>query len=311
MKTMKSDTRADYSKRVLRVLLHIQNHLSSPLPLTDLAGLASFSPFHFHRIFRGMVGESLKQHIRRLRLERAAVQLKTTAHPVITIAFNAGYESHEAFTSAFRSAFHCTPSQYRTQRSMAAQLAAPTAVHFGDGQTERLFQSIQQEPCTMKVEVRELPPLRVAFLRHVGPYDQVGSTWERLTDWAGMNCLMDGSTQLFGACHDDPDVTQPDKIRYDACITVADHVTAEDNIGIQEMSGGRYAVTLHEGPFDQLGETYANLFGSWFAGSSLEPGPPPCLEFYLTDPESTEPEDLLTELWVPLQSTPGHHSSPR
>ncbi len=100
---MKSSTRSDYAGRVLRVLTHIQEHLDAPLVLSDLAALAHFSPFHFHRVFRGMVGESVLQHVRRLRLERAAMQLKTTADSVTSIALDAGYEAHEAFTRAFRS----------------------------------------------------------------------------------------------------------------------------------------------------------------------------------------------------------------
>jgi AraC family transcriptional regulator len=73
---MRAETEQSYKERILRVLIHIQNHLDEVLPLEDLAGLVHFSPFHFHRIFRGVVGESVKEHIRRLRLERAAHRLK-------------------------------------------------------------------------------------------------------------------------------------------------------------------------------------------------------------------------------------------
>src|SRR5580704_17212537 len=107
---MRTETEQSYKQRILRVLIHIQNHLDEAMSLEDLAGIAHFSPFHFHRIFRGMVGESVKEHIRRLRLERAAHRLKFTDLPVTRIAFEAGYETHEAFTRAFGSMFGLAPS---------------------------------------------------------------------------------------------------------------------------------------------------------------------------------------------------------
>ena len=88
-----------------RVLVHIQSHLDEPMPLDQLAEVASFSPWHFHRIFRGMVGESVKEHVRRLRLERAAQQLRDTNRAVVDIALEAGYETHESFTRAFAAMF--------------------------------------------------------------------------------------------------------------------------------------------------------------------------------------------------------------
>ncbi len=154
----------------------------------------------------------------------------------------------------------------------------------------------------MKIEVRQLSPLRVAFLRHVGPYDEVGKTWEGLCDWAGEHCLFGPDVQLFGASYDDPEITPADKLRYDACLTVSDSVTGEGEIGVQTIGGGEYAVALHEGPYSSLTETYAEIFGRWLPGTGREPGPAPCLEFYLNDPDSTVPEDLFTEVWVPILS---------
>ncbi len=80
---MHEQTRQAYKERILQVLVHIQTHLDHPLPLDELAGLAHFSPYHFHRVFRGMVGEPVKEHVRRLRLERAAHRLRFSDQPII------------------------------------------------------------------------------------------------------------------------------------------------------------------------------------------------------------------------------------
>src|SRR5213080_552501 len=110
---MRADTEHAYKERVLRTLVYIQNHLDEVITLDDLAAVAHFSPYHFHRIFRGMVGESVMEHVRRLRLERAAHRLKFGDQPVTRLAFDAGYETHEAFTRAFAAAFGQAPSQFR------------------------------------------------------------------------------------------------------------------------------------------------------------------------------------------------------
>src|SRR5881628_348072 len=110
---MRESTVEDYQQRLLRVLLHIQNHLDASLALDELADVAHFSPYHFHRIFRGMIGESVWEHVRRLRLERAAQQLRTRRESVTEIAFDAGYETLESFSRAFRAAFGTPPSTFR------------------------------------------------------------------------------------------------------------------------------------------------------------------------------------------------------
>ena len=94
----------DYQQRILRVLTHIQEHLDEALELEELARVACFSSFHFHRVFAAMTGETIADHVRRLRLERAAMELRSGAKQVIQVALDAGYEAHAAFTRAFKAA---------------------------------------------------------------------------------------------------------------------------------------------------------------------------------------------------------------
>src|SRR5258708_38875628 len=125
---MRTASVESYYGRILRTLVHIQEHLEDPLDLDTLARVACFSPYHFHRIFRGLVGETLADHIRRLRLEKAAQRLKSTGRPVTDIAFEAGYAAHEAFTRAFRARLRASPSGFRESRA-DAPAQEPSAVH--------------------------------------------------------------------------------------------------------------------------------------------------------------------------------------
>ncbi|MCU0918168.1 MAG: AraC family transcriptional regulator [Planctomycetes bacterium] len=296
---MKNSTYQLYTERILKVLIFIQKNLDEELSLDAYARVAHFSPYHFHRIFRGMVGESLHEHIRRLRLERAATRLKRTRRSIIEIALEAGYNTHEAFTRAFRALCGCSPSHYRRDRS-AAGTPGSSGVHYReDGSFHNLQLRVGGEP--MEVRIEHVAPLRVAFVRHVGPYNEVETAWERLCMHLGKDGLLGPGTRFIGICYDDPEVTAPEKIRYDACVTVDPDFVAAGEIGVQTIGGGEYAVTTHLGPYSNLGQTYAKLLGQWLPRSGRELRSEPSLEFYLNAPESTDPEDLITDIYAPLE----------
>lgn len=303
---MRTVTLQDYKRRLLRVLVHIQQHLDDAIGLQELAGLACFSPYHFHRIFKGMVGESVKEHIRRLRLERAASQLKLGTAPVTRIAFDAGYESHEAFTRSFRAVFGVSPSQFRLPKKSRIAAAAPSRLHYRDSSAVSNFKTTQPGGENMKVKIEHREPIRVAFMRHVGPYGEVGATWDKLLPSLGKEGWLGGDSLFIGICHDDPEVTPQDKIRYDACVRVDKNFSPEGEIGVQVIPGGEYAVTTHFGPYQKLGDTYTKLLGQWLPRSGREMRSAPCFEVYLNDPQSTEPRDLITDIYAPLQSETKH-----
>ncbi len=285
----------------MRVLVHVQEHLDSDLPLEELARLACFSPYHFHRIFTGMVGESVKEYVRRLRLERAASRLKLGAAPVTSIALDAGYETHEAFTRAFRSTFGVAPSRYRAAKQPVAVSQWRSGLHYLPGRAPGTFRTFGSGGTKMQVAIKSVRAMRVAFLRHVGPYSEVGATWDRLLPYLGKEGWLAGEVMFLGICHDDPDVTDPAKIRYDACVTVDETFEPVGDIGVQIVPGGEYAVTTHFGPYNNLGETYTKLRGQWLPRSGRELRATPCFEVYLNDPQGTEPEDLLTDIYAPLK----------
>ena len=301
---MKAITFQDYKQRMLRVLVHIQQHLDEALALETLAGLACFSPFHFHRIFKGMVGETLSEHVRRLRLERAAALLKRGARPVTQIALEAGYGSHEAFTRSFHAQFGCSPNQYRTTKRILTAPDVPSGVHYSEMGSPVSFRAVPKDGKAFQVTVLEKAPLRVAFMRHVGPYSKVGAVWERLLPELGKDGLIGGGTMFIGICLDDPDVTPMARIRYDACVSLDTEYVPKGEIGLQTIAGGVYARTTHFGPYDIVGQTYSRLLGHWLPRSGAELRSAPCFESYLNDPNTTEPEDLITDIYAPLDRVP-------
>ncbi len=297
---MRSETQSTYHERILRVLVHIQRNLDEALDLESLAHVAHFSPYHFHRIFRSIVGESVKEHIRRLRLERAAVHLKHTDAKVTSIAFQAGYETHEAFTRAFGTMFGASPSDYRSGHQ-AAMPPVANRVHY-ETNPETLTFEPYKGGAPVDVRIETIDPVPVAFMRHVGPYHEVGAAFQKLMGWAGPRGLIGPGVSSIGVYHDDPEVTPPDKLRADACISVRPDFEPEGEIGFQTLAGGACAVAVHRGPYEKLPDVYRALIGEWLPASGRELRAAPPMEFYRNSPMDTKPEDLYTEIYLPLAS---------
>ena len=298
MKTLKSTTQRDYAKRMLDVVSYIQRHLDDEITLDELADVAYFSKYHFHRIFAGMMGETLKKFIRRLRLERAALNLIKTNRSVVDIAFQAGYESHEAFTRAFKEMFAAPPQNFRKDNT------SPNTMFNAKANLQKLINDnisgCEKMKEKMKVEVIEFPAVKVAYVHHTGPYNECGKAWDKLCTWAGPKGLLQPGCMFMGLSYDDPEVTPPDRIRYDACITIETDCSPEGDIQIKEVETGCYAKTTHFGPYENLSKTYNELCGQWIPAKGYVIVSKPSVEIYLNSPEDTEPDELITDVHVPL-----------
>src|SRR5262245_12937310 len=202
-------TQSDYAERLERVFRWLADHLDDTLDLTHLADVACLSPYHFHRIYRAMQGETAADTVRRLRLHRAAIELITGELPVARIARRAGYGSQEAFTRAFKSAYGVPPARYRA--SFVPDPAAPAKEN-------------EMDTMTYEATVRLTSPIRVVALRQQGPYANIASTFERLMAMAGGQRLLGPDARTFGIYYDDPSVTPAGGLRADACVTVAEAV---------------------------------------------------------------------------------------
>lgn len=277
---MKEQTKDEYLKRVRRVQDYIENHLADKISPSELSKLANLSPHHFHRVFRGVTGESVLEYTRRLKLERAARRLRVTGQKVTDIAFDAGYESHEGFTRAFRDHFGVSPSEFRGQ----PPIYAPSPV----------------SPPS-QVEIRDITSIPVAQIRHVGSYDESGKVFPVLVNWAISQALNPLKARVFGLCADDPEITPVEHLRFDACIEYQGKGDSSSGIIVGSIPAGKYAIATHIGPYDTILNTYLALIGGWVPTTDYELCDEAVVEFYLDDPRTTPPEQLRTELWIRLR----------
>lgn len=153
----------------------------------------------------------------------------------------------------------------------------------------------------MKAEIKEVAPINVIAIRHIGPYDQIGPVFERLSEWAGKRNLFGSDTKVIGVYYDDPEDTDADQLRSDACISVTGFVKTEDDIVGQIVGGGKYAVATHHGSYEELEKTWNEFYGKWLTENGVEYREEPCFEMYLNSPHDTAPKDLITDIYIPVK----------
>jgi len=311
--------RGEYRARINRVIDYIDRHISRELRLEELARTAHFSPFHFHRIFRAMTGETLNGYIQRRRADLAANAL--IAHPKATIteiALDHGYSGSDAFARAFRERFGMSATKWRSGGSAAwsKNRQAKGKDRHTDGKNgQEFFSGFDQDEgdrnssrrsfmdtSKFKVEVKEAPALTVAYVRHVGPFQQMGQAFEKLMRWAGPRGLLRfPETQSLAIYHDNPEITETDKLRSDACITVPPDTNVEGEIGKMTVPGGLFAVARAEIAQSEFGEAWDALMSEWLPGSGYQPDDRMCYELYLNDPKTHPEGKFIIEIHEPVR----------
>jgi len=315
--------RGEYTARINRVIDYIEKNLDGDLDLETLAGVANFSRFHFHRIFKAMVNETLNRFIQRVRVEKAAMQLVSNPRKSITeIALDTGFSSSAAFARAFKEAFEVSASEYRSsgadskigkpdsKNSKTVGNSRKDFIEFSfyiDDQTHNPNWRIQmKEKPEMNVEVKEMPELTVAYVRHIGPYKGdnalFGSLFEKLMTWAGPRGLIKpNETQVLSVYHDDPKITDEDKLRTDACITVPGDTLVDGEIGKMTLAGGKFAVARFELDSDAFEGAWDALMGGWMPESGYQPDDRLCYEICHNNPGEHPQGKHVVDICVPVK----------
>lgn len=271
--------RAEYERRMHRVLAHIDAHLAEALDLATLAAVANFSPFHFHRLFAAWTGETVADYVRRRRLELAAMQLMSQPRlPVLSAALGVGFASAEAFTRAFRARFGASPTAWRAaerakRKNGQVERKADQAPH-GAGPHDGAMNT------PLDIELIDLPAVPIVYLRHLGPYGEtIHRFWaEQVGPWLALHRRTGRET--YGLSHDDPNVTRPEACRYDAGVALAPGEQPGRDELAATLPGGRYAVLHFDAPVATIGQAWDRLLRDWLPGTGLQLDARPCFERY-------------------------------
>lgn len=291
----------DYRKPVFKAMDYISHHLDDNPGLDEVAAAAAISTFHFHRIFKTMVGETIAGFTQRLRMERAARRLLASPQSdITTLALAAGFSSSQNFAKAFRLHFAMSPSEYRQQqggnwKSKIGNDPLPFDTYDG-----LVMHPVTEHPCLLQgASVRQMPARRVAYMRRLGPYGK--ETCEQahrdlLALFASDEAMTPAGT--LSLYWDIPDITDETRCRTDVCIELGPEIPAGRQLTTQTIAAGPYAVCHFIARGDQLVACWETAF-RWVVGQGLNCDDRPCYEQYHAGTDSDRAHYVF-DICIPL-----------
>jgi AraC family transcriptional regulator len=309
---MRQQTVDTHRDAVLRAARLIASSLDHALDLQTLASRVAVSPQHFHRIFRRELGETPLVLHRRLRLERAALELANSTVAVTMIAFDAGYDTHETFTRAFQAAYSQAPSEFRKRmqahrermgqpRLVPFQLPTPNGIHVDISKiVAGTEQSIGDNQMT--AEIITAPTLHLAAITHMGPRNTIGEAFGTLAGIAGPAGLFGApGAQGVAVFHGEPEGTPAALIRTDAGITVGDGIKIPEGLSKLTVPGGIYAKATHYGHYATLADSWHKLCAEVAGGAQakIREGDISYEVYRVAD--HSRPDELETDLYLPVE----------
>lgn len=307
----------EYRSRINRVLDYIDLHLEDPLTLEELAGVACFSPFHFHRIFHSVTGERLFQYIQRIRLEKAAFLLRShTRRSVTDIALSCGFTNPAAFSRAFRRTFSLSPSRWRQEKSSAdsnigtaqsnpGQATSPWKSYTEFRKGEQIW-TMTQGNVRRIVTVSAVPDLELIYMRYTGPYKGDGALfqrlWSRLYTWSEQKGIIGKESRFLALYHDDPDLTDEQLLRVTLAVSTETDQQSEGVFGRMTLQGGLMAQARFRLNSREYQEAWDWVYRQWLPQSGYLPDDRPAYELFPGDEEKSGDARYPVVICVPVQT---------
>lgn len=297
----------DYVERVNAAIDYIVTRLDQPLRLEDIAQVACFSPFHFHRVFSSIIGETLGEFVKRLRLERALqIMSHDKSRSLTNVALDCGFSSSSDFSRSFKQRFGVPPSAFDLdtwRASMRDQIT--NLVHDADGRPQLQQLPVGTNPDEFSVTIRQLPARTVAYIRVLDPFHGgVVEAVQRLQAWAEKHNIIDN--QWFGYMWEEPTLVALEDCRYDVAIEID-----PDMPGVPEGEIGRFqfpAMTVAQvtirGDLALEQRALDWIFGTWLPSSGYVPDDQPCFEVWHGRPFAHGYEYFEIDAHVPVKRTP-------
>ncbi len=311
---MSKDYTTEYAWRIGAVQDYIEKHLEEPLSLEALAGVAHFSPYHFHRLFAAFTGETLFQYIQRLRLEKAIFWLLAQPHLDITeVALRCGFANSSSFAKAFKAYYGVPASKIKDSpiqlneslpisKSNLRQVLEKGSCYNPD-RSQAVAREKEASLLDYWVEVKEIQPIEVVYRRHIGAYKGNAALFSQLfeelnKEVKALALPCTSQTRWLILCHNIPGITEKEKLILSICMTVEGSLPHTGNLGHRWIEGGKYGIGHFQLAKDQYPLAWNLMFSEWLPKSGYQPDDRPCFECYGEDKGEAVEE---VAIYIPLE----------
>jgi len=276
-----------YQKRIRTVIEYIHDNPGAKLTSDALAEVAHLSPYHWHRIYKSITGESAAATVKRCRMHNAAATLLRTDTPVVEVGASVGFPEVHSFTRAFKSHYGVAPGQFRAARTEMVE----------DGIEETAGKDLNYA----KVNIIESPERRLVGLWHYGDFMTIGVTFEKAMAQCAMADVLPDQPQTIGVYFADPDCTPEKHLKSFAGVLLDKDISTPETLESYTTCAGKFAVLTHQGPYALLAQGYHWLYSNWLPASNKIVRDEPCCEVYLNNPVDTAQPELLTDICLPIE----------
>ncbi len=306
--TQQQENSLEYQRRIQKALTYIRANLDKPLSVKEVAKIACFSEYHFHRIFTAIMQETLGEYITRKKLESAAIKLIYSADSKVSnVAFEFGYSSVASFSKAFKQWFGCRPTEIsRIEQNLNSAEGKLQTKYEKLINSDQLYIEPSQENWAQRIEaldervqIKSISQFELHYLTNPGGYEfsSIGRTWTELLERLEDAEIDIDDCMRFSISHDHPVLTPPSQCRYDACVALPQGQDIDLSLAKVEIPAGRYAILPVEGQKNSILDQYLEFYTVWMPQSGYEPDNFPTLEHYMP---GCDENWVSVELWAKI-----------
>ncbi|MCL9779895.1 AraC family transcriptional regulator [Vibrio sp. S4M6] len=261
-------------ERIFHSIDYIEKNMYRPIDVHSIARASHYSTYHFSRIFRALVGDSPKEYLRKRRLTLAADRLLKTTDPILDIALDCQFESHEAFTRAFKKLFGLVPDKYRSNGDSTKLIYRD---QFNVDMLNHLKHSLTMDP---QIVVRPETKVVGVVSRYTEDDLDLNTLWSAFRPYLGKVQGRIGD-EAFGIYEEYTESEESVGFTYICSVAVNDSAPVPKGMVSRTIPANKYAVFTHQANASLLPETLKYIWGSWLPKSRYEYAESPDFELYI------------------------------
>jgi len=297
----------EYIGRINTILRFIDNNLDNQLSLEKIAEKASYSPFHFHRIFKAITGEPLNAYIIRKRIEKTAgILIRQKGVSVSELSLQYGFSSNSSFTRAFKKVYGISPSEFR--KLSPGKYSKICKVESKNGQENQIFEKyicninnqITWIKMNAKIEIKEFLETDIAYVTQIG-VEGIEQAFDKVLRWGRSKGMLENSnTKIARIFHDSFKITDPDKVRMSICMFLDKEMKAEGEIGMDSIAGGKHIVSRFEITVEEFEKSWSGLF-IWMNENGYQKSAHDPFEIYHNNFNDHPEKKCIVDFCIPIK----------
>ncbi|WP_281990033.1 AraC family transcriptional regulator [Aquimarina aggregata] len=297
----------EYIGRINIILRFIDNNLDNQLSLEKIAEKASYSPFHFHRIFKAITGEPLNAYIIRKRIEKTAgILIRQKGASVSELSLQYGFSSNSSFTRAFKKVYGISPSEFR--KLSPGKYSKICKVESKNGQENQIFEKyicninnqITWIKMNAKIEIKEFLETDIAYVTQIG-VEGIEQAFDKVLRWGRSKGMLENSnTKIARIFHDSFKITDPDKVRMSICMFLDKEMKAEGEIGMDSIAGGKHIVSRFEITVEEFEKSWSGLF-IWMNENGYQKSAHDPFEIYHNNFNDHPEKKCIVDFCIPIK----------